>query len=148
MTRQLGKACTKCGQWKLLMEYHTNNLNRDGKTSICKQCSRRYHTQNNHKAESYFSHVFRTYGISSSEWWQIYDYQSGCCALCGTPFDELKVNQIHMDHSEEAGVVRGLLCSTCNHDMHLVDTVTLDKIANYKDRDIIGLLHRRKMRTN
>lgn len=39
-----GKVCTKCGEWKLLGEYHNRAESKDGKRNDCKECvTRRVH---------------------------------------------------------------------------------------------------------
>lgn len=50
----------------------------------------------------------RKYGISLDDYTQLLLAQGGGCALCG------KTNKLNLDHSHLSGVVRGILCSTCN----------------------------------
>lgn len=63
-----------------------------------------------------------TYGITAEQYWQIYEFQGGCCYICqrakGTGRKRLSV-----DHCHETGLVRGLLCHPCNRDVlgHLRD---------------------------
>jgi hypothetical protein len=40
--------------------------------------------------------------------------QDGRCRICKTDQPGGYGNQWHIDHDHETGVVRGLLCSTCN----------------------------------
>lgn len=39
--------------------------------------------------------------------------QAGCCAICGTHQDALKLT-LAVDHNHDTGKVRGLLCNPCN----------------------------------
>lgn len=54
-----------------------------------------------------------TYGISYQEYLVMLEAQGGCCAICGTD-DTGKRKAFAVDHCHETGVVRGLLCSSCN----------------------------------
>lgn len=45
-----GKICAKCGEWKVLEEYHKNKEGKYGRNSQCKECKKEYnkqHYQNN-----------------------------------------------------------------------------------------------------
>lgn len=66
--------------------------------------------------------VLQTYGITSEQYWALYEAQGGVCAICqrakGTARRKLSV-----DHNHKTGEVRGLLCGPCNRDVlgHLRD---------------------------
>lgn len=66
--------------------------------------------------------LIENYGITAEEYWQIYQFQGGCCYICrratGTGRKKLSV-----DHCHTTGFVRGLLCGPCNRDVvgHLRD---------------------------
>lgn len=68
-------------------------------------------------------HIEETYGITSEQYWDIYEAQGGRCYICqrakGTGRKRLAV-----DHDHETGEVRGLLCKPCNRDVlgHLRDS--------------------------
>jgi len=51
------------------------------------------------------------YGVTLEEYRELYDKQTGQCAICGisVPFPKLSV-----DHNHESGKIRGLLCQNCN----------------------------------
>lgn len=51
------------------------------------------------------------YGISSDEYDQLLDQQSGKCTICSRPPGKRALN---VDHNHETGQVRGLLCHGCN----------------------------------
>jgi hypothetical protein len=59
----------------------------------------------------YLSRRVRHYGVTIEYVEDLYEKQSGMCAICGEsmPYDSYKV-----DHSHVTGKVRGLLCHPCN----------------------------------
>jgi hypothetical protein len=63
----------------------------------------------------------RNYGITLAEYEERLRMQGGVCAICGTEpmlADRVDARWVDsllvVDHCHETGVVRGLLCSTCN----------------------------------
>lgn len=52
------------------------------------------------------------YGISADEYWAIYNHQLGRCFICERATGARK--RLSVDHCHATGIVRGLLCSTCN----------------------------------
>jgi Recombination endonuclease VII len=61
----------------------------------------------------------------------MHDAQGGACALCRKPAKKLNIDHHHGD-----GVVRGLLCNTCNLGLGLFqdDPAILRRAADYLDR--------------
>jgi hypothetical protein len=55
----------------------------------------------------------RTYGITEAEYGDVLEHQGGVCAIC---LRKPKGN-LHVDHDHRTGVIRGLLCMRCNHDL-------------------------------
>ena len=76
--------------------------------------------------------VQRTYGLAPGDYQRIYEHQSGVCAGCqrakGTGRRKLAV-----DHDHKTGMVRGLLCSTCNEILghYRDDPRALMRLAEY-----------------
>src|ERR1017187_3557095 len=56
----------------------------------------------------------RKYGITADDYDRILSEQGGICALCGDPHGDRRRYRLHVDHCHLSGVVRGLLCSSCN----------------------------------
>jgi hypothetical protein len=52
------------------------------------------------------------FNLTVDLWDIIHKYQGFCCAVCGKPQKSGK--RLATDHSHKTGVVRGLLCWTCN----------------------------------
>ncbi len=61
----------------------------------------------------------RKYGITSEQYQELLDRQNGKCAICDKEADKQK-GHFHVDHAHTdsdfipAGMIRGLLCWTCN----------------------------------
>jgi hypothetical protein len=74
----------------------------------------------------------KVYGISSDEYWAIHRSQYGACAICERATGATK--RLSVDHCHKTGVVRGLLCTTCNRHVlgHLRDdTDALQRAIDY-----------------
>jgi hypothetical protein len=54
----------------------------------------------------------KRYGITGEEYWALYAYQGGVCAICGWATG--KSRRLTVDHDHKTGLVRGLLCRPCN----------------------------------
>lgn len=91
-------------------------------------------------------HLKRKYGITQSEYHNLFDAQEGKCKICereltrnqetpilGTPRDP---NGVCIDHCHETGVIRGLLCFHCNTSLgHAFDNVnTLRNMITYLEK--------------
>ena len=88
----------------------------------------------------------RKYGISLEEYERMHEEQGGVCAICQQPQSRprKKPGKAHRppaprlatDHDHETGVVRGLLCSNCNHKLigRWKDPVVLRAAADYLER--------------
>lgn len=81
---------------------------------------------------SHARHIGETYGITTEEYWFIYEYQGGTCAICQRATGARK--KLSVDHSHVTGMVRGLLCQKCNRDVlgHLRDDpAALERAVEY-----------------
>lgn len=52
------------------------------------------------------------HGITIEQRAAFVESQNGVCPLCDKPLDDVEV---HVDHDHETGMLRGLLCRTCNN---------------------------------
>jgi len=55
----------------------------------------------------------RDYGITLEEYNERLEFQGGVCAICKCP--PTGRFQLAVDHCHSTGMIRGLLCSFCNH---------------------------------
>jgi hypothetical protein len=77
----------------------------------------------------------QVYGITGDEYWAIYRYQLGRCFICERATGARK--KLSVDHCHATGIVRGLLCSTCNSRVlgHLRDdTDAFRRAIDYLER--------------
>ena len=52
----------------------------------------------------------KKYGLTAAQYWEMYERQMGCCAICGSS----EKKRMAVDHCHKSGAVRGLLCVACN----------------------------------
>jgi len=55
---------------------------------------------------------YSRYGITEQQFWNLWDAQYGCCAICEYEFN--KIEEANVDHNHETKKIRGLLCGHCN----------------------------------
>lgn len=74
-------------------------------------------------------HILATYGITSEQYWDVYSYQGGKCAICAKATGRTKRLAVDHDHKCPEGhpsnkgcpkCCRGLLCSRCNRFLGLM----------------------------
>lgn len=91
------------------------------KAGYCKTHSperqREYRKANAERFKGYT--LKRDYDLSLDEYQELLERQGGCCAICGTPDGAERGNnngskRLSVDHDHTTGVVRGLLCGSCN----------------------------------
>lgn len=73
--------------------------------SRCKACT---------SGAAHLAHIAREYGLAPEDYAELIRRQDGRCAICrARPNSE----RLAVDHDHATGLVRGLLCSRCNHDL-------------------------------
>ncbi len=86
----------------------------DGLTAT-QRWQNRLHTDADFKAQklevTYARKLHREYGISAREYYLLFDYQNGKCAICGGGHIG---KRLYLDHCHKTGKVRGILCKYCN----------------------------------
>jgi hypothetical protein len=63
--------------------------------------------------EAFQTRRITQYGISVSDYNDMFSAQGGRCAICGIHESEHN-GKLHIDHDHETKIVRGLLCGKCN----------------------------------
>ena len=128
------KACSQCRVVKSADEFYRNKANQTtGLSSACKDClyrdKREYYKANaerlRRRSQQYRdenpelgryirrnSHLRRKYGISVQDYDDMLERQQGACAICEKSAEV--VGKLFVDHDHATGLVRGLLCHTCN----------------------------------
>lgn len=123
------QTCTKCKISKPLSEFWRDTRKSSGLMGSCKKCKRsqakdsRFRFQEKHKDrekrrywenKSYEQerHLKRKYGIDLNDYARMLNAQGGACAICKLP--EPINKKFDVDHCHATGIVRGLLCTSCN----------------------------------
>lgn len=107
------KTCTKCKQEKLADAFYAEH-------NYCKECqnevTRGYHRDRLEENPSYYREKrLRTkYGITEEDYFEMLIAQKGKCAICESKVPGRGHKNFDIDHDQETGIVRGLLCSSCN----------------------------------
>ena len=64
------------------------------------------------KRHYFLKHKF---GITELQYNEMLENQNNACAICkSTESGDVRTTKLSVDHCHETGVVRGLLCSSCN----------------------------------
>jgi len=120
------KRCPACKERKALEDFPRNRATKDGRGVYCKPCHNRMGRENkikNHGGTRHY-HLMRRYGITAADADAMYEAQGGMCAICG------ERPAAHVDHDHSTGVVRSLLCFTCNSGLgNFRDDIELVRLA-------------------
>lgn len=125
------KTCGRCREVKAYSEFTKSKATLDGLFNYCKLCRKTYRDNEKEKEYQRRRHITRAYGITTDEYNKMWRLQKGLCSICGRSAKETssKGDRLHVDHCHETGVVRGLLCSPCNHGLgHFGDDIS--RLAN------------------
>lgn len=157
------KRCAKCGYDKSVDEFVRDKSRKDGRYPYCKACHRAvvkgYGVQYTEQAKaagaerrrkrdaceearskyllgSWVYSLKRRYGITVDDYLAMAEAQQGRCGICGSPPDPSKrkgQQGLHVDHCHTTGVVRGLLCFSCNAALGMFkdDAAMLEKALAY-----------------
>lgn len=129
------KTCYVCKEKKALSQFAlaNNSKNGDGRAAYCLSCSStltdrqktaivtklwRAHNKEKHDKQHKSHSLQKTYGISIDNYNEMLRAQNSVCAVCAEPSTIMrKDGRIHglcVDHNHKTGMIRGLLCHTCN----------------------------------
>lgn len=109
-----GRECTKCGEWKVWVEFHVNTNGTMGRHSQCRECHNRNKRerrllQPQTKTEKRAQLLKARYGLTPETYDELFASQDGRCAIC----DEEPARPC-VDHDHDTGQTRGILCHYCN----------------------------------
>lgn len=127
-----GRVCNRCLRDLPLSNFSINSKGKYGVKSICKECSNKAEGIRRKKCKkedpetfSFKRHESKLkygYGITATQYDELYKLQGGKCAICqvqGNSYFENHPTQnyFHVDHCHNTKQVRGLLCTNCNSGM-------------------------------
>lgn len=120
------RKCTCCGVEKELetcfyKQPEKRRHRAEGYLTQCKSCvlekNRIIHAKPKNKQKIWENKLQYRYGITKEDYDYLFQKQKGCCAICGTNNPSLKSKKhkyFSVDHCHQTGLIRGLLCATCN----------------------------------
>lgn len=117
-----------------MSEFYGRKAALDGRDIYCKECAHLRNKEWRAKNKDKYTHcrLKYRYGISLSDYDEMFVGQGGLCAICKCAGS---ARGLFVDHCHRTGVVRGLLCSTCNMGVGLLkdDPEILRSAALYLD---------------
>ena len=111
--------CSLCGSQKSYAEMGKSANGKNGLHSWCRDClraRRRTGRKDDPVARAQWSRWTR-YRITEIEYQKLLTESGGLCSICKKP-----MQRVCVDHDHSTGLVRGLLCHSCNIKLHALDT--------------------------
>lgn len=108
------KPCSRCKIIKNISDFSKDKQHSSGYKSACKVCAKQdwitWRTVNLESARKTdrISHYVRKYGLSIEEATALVEDRTGLCKICAN------IVPLVVDHCHISGLVRGLICSSCN----------------------------------
>src|ERR1700687_620493 len=143
------KICTICKQEKYLTEFNKTKQVKSGLNSHCKSCrstyAKEYRKINLHKMrlrgkeweiknplKKLNSYYKSNHGISLNEYHDMVAKQNNECAIC----ERTSSLKLCVDHDHERGIIRGLLCRSCNGALGVLgdNKESLFKVIKYLEK--------------
>ena len=111
--------CSKCREKKRKTD--ADNMER----GLCRNCGGKREDQkvqhcNRCREAQRVTGLKKLYGITVKDYDRMFEEQNGVCWICGKA-ETTNSGTLHVDHNEESGKVRGLLCGRCNRAIGLLD---------------------------
>jgi hypothetical protein len=104
------KYCPQCHKIKSVEAFGSNRANASGRADYCRPCHNRVMAEikvRKHGGQRNYLLKLR-YGVTADEVDAIRERQGGVCVIC------LRAAGIHVDHDHDTGLIRWLLCFSCN----------------------------------
>lgn len=107
-------SCCVCLEIKPNRDFYKRSDRDRGYQSSCKDCQHAVRKKNKHKRYAYYTKYYRDW---SSRARREFLSKLGAdklhnCMICGKIFESGK--EKHVDHCHSTGVIRGILCRSCN----------------------------------
>lgn len=130
------KTCTGCLELKDISLFGAKRVNKDGKDTRCKACRNNYIKRrmseplfrNKRKQATTFYTRRAKYGLSKQQYYTMFNSQYGLCKTCLKP-ETRERRSLCVDHCHKTGVIRGLLCDSCNRALGFVND-NIDTLVN------------------
>ena len=106
------KRCEHCGETKPSDAFYRAETQFDGRSKICKECARAWKYEN--PARRINAVLKYKYRVPHGTYERMHEAQGGMCAICGEIGGTVGQDRLALDHCHLTGVVRGLLCRSCN----------------------------------
>lgn len=135
----LNKQCTRCKEIKPLCEFSNYKKSKDGKKAACKSCQKIYNDKwfeknRDKKADTNrWWTIENKYNLTKEQYTALLEEQNYACKICGIHQDDNTHKYLYVDHCHSSGLVRGLLCRTCNSMLGMAkdDPIILENAINY-----------------
>ena len=104
--------CTSCAVYKDLADFYVSTIHKNGFSGRCKECQlkkvKKYAQDNPEKRRALKLNA--NYNMTHQQYDYICTQQGGVCAICSSKTRAY----LFVDHCHSTGVIRGLLCNSCN----------------------------------
>lgn len=132
------KCCFTCKEEKdiTFFKKHTSGNTYESSCKKCRNRAREFRVKDKPKHKirkhklNYKAKLKARYGISIDTYNEMLENQNNKCLICNNP-ETLKnrtgnIRRLSVDHCHDTQIVRGLLCSKCNHGLGMFK----DKVSN------------------
>lgn len=106
------KICSKCKVVKILIDFAIDRRLPSGRQGTCRLCQKLHNISCSRVAQRKYR-LKHVYGLSLEDYDNMYERQAARCQGCNNPIDKYG-KSTHVDHNHKTGIVRGLLCHSCN----------------------------------
>lgn len=106
---------TGCGKMRSLSSFYFRRGGYDGVCYYCRKKKQKIRQETDKfKQWNINRTLFKTYGITIDQYYELEKLQNGLCKICKLPNTCKKTNRLYVDHCHDTGAIRGLLCMKCN----------------------------------
>lgn len=104
-------------------------INQEGRERIKQASNERYHSldssQRNHRYELNRRRQLAQFGITPKDYNKLLEKQGNSCKICKRTCSTGK--KLAVDHCHQTGMVRGLLCASCNTRLGFIESYLSDQ---------------------